>query len=53
MNFSDILNILDAYKAIEPTHCMFSDRETMEENGAKTLTFVQGRFVVFIKFIGF
>ena len=34
---------LDAYKAIAPTHCMFSDKEKMVETGAKTLTFVQGR----------
>ncbi|KRX54729.1 Protein dyf-8 [Trichinella sp. T9] len=31
----------NAYKAINPKHCVFSDRDRMEEPDAKTLTFIQ------------
>ncbi|CDW57271.1 protein dyf 8 [Trichuris trichiura] len=32
---------VDAYKGIIPKHCVFSDRDRMEEPAARTLTFIQ------------
>lgn len=46
-----ILLFSDAYKAISPKHCMFSDKDDMKEIGAKTLTFVQSKWATYITLI--